>query len=1255
MKGSDIKKIRSYLRDFDPTFFFEWLCIISTHSYNQEYLVRVELLSAIFLSIKESDFSKKLRSRSDIVDFFKFFENYKSYFSIIEDYTPWDQRKLIPIFNEGRKFYFFYGLLENPYTRMKVLKNLLFDFDPGNHKDLKRLLTEFELSLNIQTSILEKIREQYFPKQVTSKIYIPSQQYFKNVSPCFINTNKKSKANHLGDFPNDSNVIMNTCFNYEIYQKLESAFLIIGEKEYLFLPHLHIEYFGWSFKTIINKSDSYLEIWEEIYEELQSRLSKICLRFFDISSALTSISVNDKDLFINDQLNSAFLVDENKLVIFLAIRHSENKAIGGKTFLFDEVNNEISKMNGILHSANVTLTEYNSQRSILFPKGDLEVWYVIVHEKISMEGYSLSINKNGPKNHIVEIGDLDFILEYLFDKRKTKAPVDFIKFLQNDRDFFNTPHRIITTNYLDRVSMYLSGEYYYLKNGKSPDFMTIAPYQGNEFESEYFFEKYQKPIYEIVEKKFPNKFDVIEEIEDNTYRLFDIINRHLLYLVQLDNYPVYLYPPLKFLTLERHEKEVITMMLPELFCFYLNELSKDFIAILKECRIFADEFSILLTSNLALEQQENRIPFLTKYLPELNNLPLIVKTHKLTNGVIRSFIIINTKQFEIFLDLFKPENNSAEKLCVKMLIYSLYKYSGIAISEAHIDQRLDLLIPDSKKSFSYNLMKTVSPKLDDYDSPIEVNNSDIGKANKLFAEHLCNKNIKPGEYTGQIAKEINGQIFDFLQQLLENNIKTFKEDILFYAYQQLEFIEGKRELSSLKFGMRSDRAIRYNLKEAARNEIESLAVLASYAKHIIQTTLKVRPTGEKVITESDWTFLLGITAALIETTQIYEYINYDLSPHKLIITGIYEVRSEKMMEKIDHKKWQDELIENRIENYKQKYDDATDFSEEEKSEKANYEDKSDTSFSISDKLQALDEVHYNEFGYKLSTQLRLLFGLQRSNFINPDYFPLSVVSKAEIFDFINEFYLDVNREELDKAIEDIALSYESYNQNDLMIPTELLRSKKRINVCPLIKLSEDKFLFGNQMCQFSENIWKNDLIDGDFPFKITHPKIKRILDEIHSCNSKKLESEAYLKAVSFLGDDNVIQNLKKFNIISKELPQNPPCGEIDVLCINPMTQTLFVFEAKNILQRNRPYDIKQTFDDFFGSKGKKYYEKLNRKHEFVNNNIKSFVEYFNKECSGIWKVKKAFVVDKRVFAAYHNDYHVDFILISEIANYLKNS
>lgn len=45
-------------------------------------------------------------------------------------------------------------------------------------------------------------------------------------------------------------------------------------------------------------------------------------------------------------------------------------------------------------------------------------------------------------------------------------------------------------------------------------------------------------------------------------------------------------------------------------------------------------------------------------------------------------------------------------------------------------------------------------------------------------------------------------------------------------------------------------------------------------------------------------FLLGIVAALMETAQIYEYINYDLSPHKMIISDLYEITTEKYQIKL---------------------------------------------------------------------------------------------------------------------------------------------------------------------------------------------------------------------------------------------------------------------------------------------------------------------------------------------------------------------
>jgi hypothetical protein len=64
---------------------------------------------------------------------------------------------------------------------------------------------------------------------------------------------------------------------------------------------------------------------------------------------------------------------------------------------------------------------------------------------------------------------------------------------------------LLSTNYVDRVSMYMSGDNFYFKFGKSPDLINIAPYQGNGYESEYYFEKFQNKAIEVVEKRLPRR------------------------------------------------------------------------------------------------------------------------------------------------------------------------------------------------------------------------------------------------------------------------------------------------------------------------------------------------------------------------------------------------------------------------------------------------------------------------------------------------------------------------------------------------------------------------------------------------------------------------------------------------------------------------------------------------------------------------------------------------------------------------------
>lgn len=450
--------------------------------------------------------------------------------------------------------------------------------------------------------------------------------------------------------------------------------------------------------------------------------------------------------------------------------------------------------------------------------------------------------------------------------------------------------------------------------------------------------------------------------------------------------------------------------------------------------------------------------------------------------------------------------------------------------------------------------------------------------------------------------------------------------------------------------MSSNRDVHYDINELVKTETHDLNLLSAYSKHIIHSILKTNPNGLKQINETDWTSLLGIVAALIETSQIYEYINYDLSPHELTITDLYEISSKKISDKIDHQKYEDEFIKQQIISSKKSYKKATkDYNEEIKEESESLNDD-----PLIEQINIIDSVFVKEFGYSLINKLGVLYALFRSKFDFDLAFPISIVTIDEIVEYISQISPDLSESEIKLIIESLSLSYNTYNNKDRMIPTELLRSRNRLNVCPIIKVSDDEYLFGNQMCHYSYKLWWSEIYDGDFPYQVDNQNVNSILDKIHKINSKELEIETANTLKQTLGDEFVILNLKKFNTISTLLPKNPSCGEIDVLCVNKNNKTVFVFEAKSILQKNRPYSINQVFNDFFGKNGKRYNQKLDNKYNFVNNNLEAFIRHFKLDYNEDWKVKKAFVVDKRIFAAFHTEYDVEFLFVSELEEFISN-
>jgi len=405
-------------------------------------------LSAFF-AIEKSEFLNKKTKRTDIIKFFKTIkEDFDKMFLMVEDYTPFNQNKLIPLFINRKKYYFFYGLIENPYTRINVLSNIINDLEEYPFfEDYKK---SFFNSLLFQTNILTQLIKDEESQKEIEDIYIPSQKYFDRHSTTLMSKNSDIKFHcELGCLKSKKDTLINDCFNFRTPYLFQSVFAKINDKTFIILPHFHIEYFGYNFKSIINNQENYNNVWSEIGKQFKRRVDILCTKFFNINTKVFEIYANKnskENLLIKYDIASCFLVDQNKLLVFKTIKHKENKDYSSTNETFNTSKNELKEFNKeISESSEIGFNIYSYNHIFGIKTENLEIWNILINENISLEQDAVFLDKSGENEHFVEVGDLAFLFDKFFEFRND-APIHFIKFLQNDRDLMNSQNQMLLTN-----------------------------------------------------------------------------------------------------------------------------------------------------------------------------------------------------------------------------------------------------------------------------------------------------------------------------------------------------------------------------------------------------------------------------------------------------------------------------------------------------------------------------------------------------------------------------------------------------------------------------------------------------------------------------------------------------------------------------------------------------------------------------------------------------------------------------------------
>jgi hypothetical protein len=554
-----------------------------------------------------------------------------------------------------------------------------------------------------------------------------------------------------------------------------------------------------------------------------------------------------------------------------------------------------------------------------------------------------------------------------------------------------------------------------------------------------------------------------------------------------------------------------------------------------------------------------------------------------------------------------------------------------------IKAAVEKYLPLGIKRYSIEALEVRNPKLDNYHFPIDFNETDMAVTETLMSNYLISNNIEPGTYTGENAKNIFEKIYNYLQDFLEMEISKYDSGILYFIYRQMELAEGTRYTEKIRLGMKAKGNVDYDLRDDyQKQDIEQTTLLLTI-RHILHSFLKVEISTKTRITKERWTYLLALAKTVLDAGYLYEFLDYSLLDHEVEVSPDYLIRPKSTGGRFDSFKYRQKETEETIKHAVNDIERKSTVKRENEIEEFNKE---------------LNQVFTSEFGFSYNDLIFVLTALSISSFSSGYFPPIVIASVNELIKLIQDSdFQHIPEDEIRRIIEYLSLKKGIYSKSTFLHQTNMMRFKERITLCPLIHDGAGNIVYGNQACYNAANIWAA-AASGHFPFVINvSTAIQEVIRKIHREEDLKLEGQASQQAIEILGRQNVESQISNFRRLSKNFRKDPACGEIDILCVNATTKIIFVLDVKNTLRRLNAYYAKNSLREFFEGNSS-YHKKLLKKKDFVQGNLSEILLHFKINSSDGWIVKEAFITDKLIFAGFHSDNPVDFILLNELSTYL---
>lgn len=1222
--------IKRFFKRFSPIETYLWLNIIAIHPNNQDYQSRFRFLIGLLLSIPEDEFQSRIPGREVWSFFFnKISESFASIFEHLEDFQGFSQNLLIPIFHKSDRYYFFYGDLERPFELYKSFFDLYFiDYDDAELEELKIAFIE---SLSFQTNLLSHISTLEESNVEADGIYIPTHQYFDEIVSLFLRnpSNERKSLLSIGAFKEATEQdILEQASSNSLF-KSTVLYNSNSNQQYYIMPQAHIEVFLHQGREVLTANN---EVRRAVRLAFKQRIINLLNKLFKYSGHIKAVFlVQSHDNILMHKVDYAALVDSNKLVLFAAVEHSLQEEISANWAMTIERLNQVAEL--ISQNEIIGVLQPDDKTVIGYPGKQLEIFLCPIFESINFNYFAKSSLEISFPLFPFSFMDLTAVVS------KLKNPFNFLKFLREESNLKAKLLHPILGEFMERFAYYIENGNAYSRSGQEINAIFFEPHSWHFLIMQELYEKYKDEAYGLIEKKFSNFFNVIEKKEDRVYRMMNTAYLEGAYLVRWASRNVWLFGPPNGYGMGVMEAQVTYDVLTMLYAEYLDKLRYEFENAISFALGSEVDYSIFIIP-IGYIVEEVCFPDLKYKVAEISTeFPMVFDTRKIRDKL-QTVAIFNYEHLPV---IFGHMENHGERYCVKELLESIYLYCSYGEDEADKMSQLfiDKHVPVKLKRYSVELLSHSNPHIGEYRPPARLNDTDTGIIIRKISEFLIAESFLPGDYNGSEAQRLIGTVCNFLQNYLEENIRTFNDSLLIFAYSQLELVYGDIENSKIRTGTQAKGNVDFNVIDSQREQSYKNTSLAAIIKHIIHSLLKTGMHGIKHTMNENWTYLLSISNVLLEMAYIFDNIKYDLRGHVLRIDNNY-ILSHKLGDEIfDSFTYQQDKATDAVQSAMESHTKA----------KGTEEQIVLDNLTRSEELIKLNKAFIDDFSFKYEDLLFVLFCLRGIQRANSNYFPLVHLKIDELVKEIkNADTLDIPDDNIRSIIDFISLKVGIYAHDFSLLPSNMMQYKERINLSPFVSV-KDGILFGRETVFTSANFW-DALILGDLPFRIPEDsEVSQTIKVIHKKIDKELEIKAENKAKEILGDYLVEARIDNFKRLSKKFKSKEDCGEIDVLCVNPDVKTVFVLDAKNVNKRVSPHYIKRNIDEFILNP-KSYYNKLMKKKRFIEDNLEDILKHFNQNSIDDWNVKEAFITNNKHFAAYYINTKIDFVEIADMHVYL---